>query len=534
MDLVIGNNAAQDVSIVLGNPDGSFQAARSYSTGGNADDLVIGDFDKDGNLDIAVAHFTTSSIGILLGNGDGTFRNGTNVATPDYTTSITTADFNHDGFLDLAVGVNGSNSVLIYPGTGTGSFGAPIALTAGTMPIRYVRAGHFNNDGNADLAVIGTSGYNGELNVLLGSGNFGFTKTFTMSATDPRYLNAADVNQDGYSDLLYSEGFCPAGFCPAVHVLISQKNGQFTQSAKITLDGSSHKIPFTPQAIDVNGDGINDIAFAIYGAEAVSNGSTSTYEVLVYLGNPDGTYQSVPAKIWTGTNKSTSAITVGDFNRDGKLDIATANPGDATMSVLLNTTPRGACKLSTTSPSITVCQPQDNTAALVDANHSIRFTGCTTDASTVNVVKLYMDNALIFSQAGNCLNTDVVPNPGIHFFVIKAWDRAGNIFRTNRHLTAYNGPYGQTCTVAPLSAKICSPAPGSSNASPVRVVGGINSDRPVTSTQLYVDNALIYSTKTSDHVDRSFTLSSGSHYMVLKGWDASGRIFSTSRSFTVQ
>src|SRR5438552_2544520 len=61
------------VSVLLGNGDGTFQAARNFATGAHSVSVAVGDFNRDGVPDLAVVNFTSSSVSVLLGNGDGTF-----------------------------------------------------------------------------------------------------------------------------------------------------------------------------------------------------------------------------------------------------------------------------------------------------------------------------------------------------------------------------------------------------------------------------------------------------------------------------
>jgi len=70
----VANAGTNNISVLLGNGDGTFQAARTFPVGNRLEFVAVGDFNGDGKLDVAVASYNTNTVGVLLGNGDGTFR----------------------------------------------------------------------------------------------------------------------------------------------------------------------------------------------------------------------------------------------------------------------------------------------------------------------------------------------------------------------------------------------------------------------------------------------------------------------------
>lgn len=131
--------------------DVSFSGPTNFSVGNTPQSVAVGDFNGDGKQDLAVANLNGGNISILLGNGNGTFGSAANFAAGFGPNSVTVGDFNEDGRQDLAV-ANFSGSVSILLGTGYGSFSSPTSFPAGTRPSAVVM-GDFNGDGKQDLAV---------------------------------------------------------------------------------------------------------------------------------------------------------------------------------------------------------------------------------------------------------------------------------------------------------------------------------------------------------------------------------------------
>ena len=207
LDIAVSNHSDNTISIFLGNGDGTFRSQLVSAAGLTPAEMAVGDFNKDGKLDIVVMNDEETTFSILHGNGDGTFQSpvayasGTNPAYPDGSSSnFAVGDFNHDGNLDLAISNSSNNTVSIVLGNGDGTFRAPVTYSVGTWPMQIATA-DFNGDGNLDIAVANATSP-GTVSVLLGHGD----GTFQSPVTDPSeaYSGAVvvgDFNGDGKLDL---------------------------------------------------------------------------------------------------------------------------------------------------------------------------------------------------------------------------------------------------------------------------------------------------------------------------------------------
>jgi len=282
------------VSILLGDGKGNFNLASSAATGWVPWSTAVGDFNGDGELDLAVGNLDGDSVSILVGDGTGNFNLASSLATGWHPSGVAVGDFNGDGKLDLAVANNGG-TVSILLGDGTGNFNlasSPAVKSAGSVAV-----GDFNEDGKLDLAVTSATGTS--VSVLLGDGAGNFTLTSrSRTGSYPASVAVADFDGDGKPDLavvnMYSD---------SVAVLLGDGTGNFT----LTSRPATGIQPYSVTVGDFNGDGRPDLA--------VANGGDDTVSVL--LGDGTGNFKLASSAVAGGWSVAT-----GDFNGDGKLDMA--------------------------------------------------------------------------------------------------------------------------------------------------------------------------------------------------------------------
>ena len=155
LDLAVADSGSNDVSILLGNGNGAFVNARKFSAGPAPAYLALGDFNGDGIIDLAIANApgsSSGSISLLLGAGGGVFLAPRTFSTGSRPSFLVTGDFNLDGQADLAVANTGSNTVSILLGIGNGTFLTPLDFTVGSAPA-WIAVADLNADGKPDLMV---------------------------------------------------------------------------------------------------------------------------------------------------------------------------------------------------------------------------------------------------------------------------------------------------------------------------------------------------------------------------------------------
>jgi len=401
IDLAVANLESNNISILLNNAGTGFLEPTNVPTGSeDPRALVSGDFNSDGKVDLATANLGDGmgNVSLLLGDGNGGFAAPIAVTVSAYSSSFTAAafgsspvslaaaDFNKDGNLDLAIADSGGNA-LVRRGNGNGTFQPPTALNA---PGQFsILAEDLNGDGALDVITNGL--------VLLndGTGNF---PTATNFATDyqPILVRAGDLNGDGILDLVTANessnsvmafiGHGDGSFQTPLHYIVSDKPGEIivgdldgngTVDLAVSNLGSDHlsilfgtgngefiggqAFPSTFYAnqttnrvalADFDGDGLLDLA----AANLLGNGNAA-----VLKGQAFGKF-SAPFNL---TDQQGGEVVAGDFNGDTKPDLAFIQKGSPTIK-------NDSIEVHFGNGNLTFGSP--TTLPLPDADYALNFT----------------------------------------------------------------------------------------------------------------------------------------------------------------
>jgi len=348
------NCADGSVGVLLGNGNGTFQAAVNYSSGGyEAQSVAVADVNGDGKLDLIAANAicapsgcATGSAGVLLGNGDGTFQPAMAFESGGFSAeSVAVADVNGDGKPDLLVAntciadgafecVNGSVGVLF--GNGDGTFQTAVSYGSEGTGASFIAVKDVNVDGKPDLLVANACGNDGDygcmigsVGVLLGNGNgtFRAAVNYASGGYETDSVAVGDVNGDGNLDLVVADQCSSSGDCNGVTaVLLGNGDGTFQPAVPYESGGYAAQ---SVAVADVNGDGKPDLEVANLCA---SSNCTNGGVVGVLLGNGDGTFQA--AMSYGSGGQDAESAAVADLNGDGKPDLVVAN-GNGNVGVLL-------------------------------------------------------------------------------------------------------------------------------------------------------------------------------------------------------
>jgi len=298
-------------------------------------------------------------------------------AVEGFPNKVAVGDFNGDGKLDLAVANQDANTVSILLGDGTGNFTTASSPATGSYPYS-VAVGDFNGDGKLDLAVVNTD--SNTVSILLGDGTGNFTATSSpATGSTPTSVAVGDFNGDGKLDLAVANSASNT-----VSILLGDGTGNFT-AASSPATGVQ---PISVAVGDFNGDGKLDLAVA---NQCGNDPSCASGTVTILLGDGTGNFTAASSPA-TGINPL--SVAVGDFNGDGKLDLAVANEGSNTVSILLGD---GTGNFTAASSPATGSYPQS--VAVGDFNGDGKLDLAVTNFSSNTVTVLLGDGTGNFTTA---------------------------------------------------------------------------------------------------------------------------------------
>ena len=215
---------------------------------------------------------------------------------------VSSGDFNGDGKADVVAGDVDHSDLIVLLGNGDGTLRAPATSHLAAAPY-YFNVNDFNRDGKLDLATANPN--SGNISILFGRGDGTFDPPVNYSASRfPTHIRVADFNRDGWLDIAVLGGNRD------VNVFLASGNGAFQSATAITFSN----LPGPLNVGDANGDGVVDLIVPMRDIRSVS----------VLLGNGNGTFQTPISSNSTASQNGTGPYSsvVGDFDRDGKLDVA--------------------------------------------------------------------------------------------------------------------------------------------------------------------------------------------------------------------
>ncbi|MBW3623823.1 MAG: VCBS repeat-containing protein [Armatimonadetes bacterium] len=330
LDLVTANTQSNSVSVLLNNGDGTFQAPKSFPSGGlGPRSLFVGQFTGDTNPDIAVANADSTQVGILRGNGNGTFEAPAVVTVGGNAGWIGGGNVDGGATTDLAVILKDKNQIQILLGDGNGGFAPSQTYPTGQNP-RQLIVKELSNDGKADIVVTNLDGnvsiYEGNGDGTFAPHNFKLGNAF-IQVQDLEGIVSADFNNNQKNDLAITRLAAPgSGLFAIPNVGVAHDyNPQTNQpTVDLTKQKSAGNVPHSITVGDINGDGILDLITA----------NVESKDVSVLTGIGDGFFNNPTHH--AGLGGGLVSVAVADFDKNGKVDIVAAEPSNHRLNFFRN------------------------------------------------------------------------------------------------------------------------------------------------------------------------------------------------------
>jgi hypothetical protein len=341
-DVVTADFSSSAFSILVGNtaPQASFATfatAQSFALSAAPGSVAVGDFNGDGKPDVVLTSRTPGAVLVRLntttpGSSSITFGAVQSFSAGTNPSAVTVADFNRDGQLDLAVANGGSNNVSLLLNTATTgattmSFAAAQNFAAQNGPSAIV-SGDLNGDGAIDLAVANATSNSVSVffnTTTANSTTFGFTPATNLTVgSSPQAITIGDLNRDGLPDIVVANRGSNSIGWSRNNTTVGNTSPSFGahQQTGVGIQAVGLAV------VDLNYDGLPDIA--VTGADSSS--------LLEYLNrtSPGATTLDLIAPLSTTVNTNPAGVVAADFDRDGRIDLATVSPASNNVAVVLN------------------------------------------------------------------------------------------------------------------------------------------------------------------------------------------------------
>ena len=326
LDLVVSNSGSDDITVLIGNGNAGFSSSTvSPIAIGNTPVAILSlQIDSDNAPDIVTTNRFGNNVSVFIGDSHGGFNESPQspIFSGDQPVAIASGDFDNDGDLDLAIVNKDSNDFRILLNTAFGILAQtpPSVFPTGGQEPLSVASGDINNDGNPDLVIAHL--VSNDISIFLGDGNGGFSMTadspIALKGRGSRSIVIGHLNLDRNLDLVIANSYSND-----ISILLGNGGGRFGE------------IPISPIAVgtqpvlligdDWNSDGRLDLAVA----------NKSSNNVSILLGDIDGTFDEAPDSP-VSTGGGPVSLTSGDFNGDSRPDLATANLIGNNVTILIN------------------------------------------------------------------------------------------------------------------------------------------------------------------------------------------------------
>lgn len=420
--------------------------------------VAIGDFDRDGHLDVASMDGADGLLTIFHGGSGGSLTQTVQYQVPANLSPafVQTADLNGDGILDLIISKQFTAEFEIWYGNGNATFALNQVLPINT-PSPDFALGDVNGDGSVDIITSQSDDTSALVVVYVNSGHGVFTKGTTIDASANRIQRFAtgDFNRDGKLDVLLSSG-------NALLMYPGRGDGTFAAPVSSPITGSQGSIVVG----SFNHDSNLDVALRTIACNTCNND-----KILIYLNNGSGHF-TLATTVFAGKGSGSGGMAAGDLNNDGVMDLVIANlaPGN--------------------------------------------------DATTNPVQYLLNDGTGHFGAAQTVIATSLAPWLPVlrHFNRDSQLDivvPAESVYR----FLAQNAP--TNCTPpspANLSAHICTPGANTTISRTFTVRAAGDSPAGVVRMELWVDGKKVFE-NWGDQVKRTITVAAGAHRVTIHSID---------------
>lgn len=469
-DFVFDLTASRNLYELLSDGHGDFAAQTISTTYCPSAVLGFGDFRRVAKEDLFVGDTTSgttcSSVGAYTGpatyanSGTGTFTFGQKANGAVVAAVI--ADFNGDGKLDAVTlntidATHSAPAINLYYGNGTGGFSGPYLITKPASSIDTPETGYqyqyganlltgdFDGDGCADVAWLeyqtNPNSPNGQpptstLRTAYGNchGYFSVQTVYTSSLIAPNDITAADVNHDGVTDIVsnfqdytsYVQGGPPSP--GGIAIFYGQKSRTVTFK-KAALDSNAGLV----KVGDFNGDGYADLAYISSDGQFPYGQDSDELRILA----GDATQSFSKVSIYSLPHLSARSLLAGDFNHDGKEDLALLYSSypehqDNLFSILINTTATASTCSAPSAAGVNVCKPANGTTV----SSPVEVQAAATIAGTLARMEIWVDGVKKYTETtSKSFDTSVVLASGKHRFDIYAVNTAGTKYETTVYAT---------------------------------------------------------------------------------------------------